>query len=85
MDSGLNVRRAVVMARKLRVEFEGALYHGISRGNYSARVFAEARTKHVFVSRLYEACKRSSWEAARVRSHEQSLPPRGGDAVGKPM
>lgn len=49
------------MARKLRVEFEGALYHVISRGNYRAPVFAEPRTKHAFVSRLYEACKRNSW------------------------
>jgi putative transposase len=50
------------MARKLRVEFEGALYHVISRGNYRAPIFAEAGTKHAFVSRLYEACKRSSWK-----------------------
>jgi REP element-mobilizing transposase RayT len=43
------------------VEFEGALYHVISRGNYRAPIFAGAWTKRAFVARLYEACQRSSW------------------------
>ena len=33
------------MARKLRVEFEGAVYHVIARGNYRADVFAERAEK----------------------------------------
>jgi REP element-mobilizing transposase RayT len=54
------------MARKLRVEFEGALYHVITRVNYRAPVFAEARTNHAFVSRLYEACKRTRGGCTRT-------------------
>ena len=29
------------MARKLRLQYEGAVYHVISRGNYRAYVFAQ--------------------------------------------
>ncbi len=28
------------MARKLRLEYEGAMYHVINRGNYRADIFA---------------------------------------------
>ena len=33
------------MPRKLRLEFEGAVYHVISRGNYRADVFGHESTK----------------------------------------
>jgi REP element-mobilizing transposase RayT len=36
------------MARKLRLEFPGAVYHVINRGNYRAYVFDDAETKLAF-------------------------------------
>ena len=36
------------MARKMRLEYPGAVYHVISRGNYRADVFAEVATKAAF-------------------------------------
>ncbi len=49
------------MARKLRLEFPGACYHVINRGNYRANVFQSEKTKAAFVSCLFEACVKSHW------------------------
>jgi REP element-mobilizing transposase RayT len=49
------------MARKLRLEFPGACYHVINRGNYRRDLFATARTKAAFVDCLFDACARSAW------------------------
>lgn len=49
------------MARKLRLEFPGACYHVINRGNYRQDVFATDGAKAAFESCLFEACEKSSW------------------------
>jgi len=49
------------MARKLRLEFPGACYHVINRGNYRAWVFREEKTKAAFEACLFEACARCQW------------------------
>ncbi len=49
------------MARKLRLEFPGACYHVINRGNYRADLFQTARTKAAFEACLLEACAKSGW------------------------
>ena len=49
------------MARKLRLEFPGACYHVINRGNYQANIFRADSTKAAFESCLFEACRKSSW------------------------
>ncbi len=49
------------MARRLRVEFEDAHYHVISRGNYRAHIFANKKTKAAFQACLFEACVRAGW------------------------
>ncbi len=49
------------MARKLRLEFEGASYHVISRGNYRADVFGADSTKAAFLKCLDEAAEKSGW------------------------
>ena len=49
------------MARKLRLEFPGAFYHVINRGNYRTWIFADAATRAAFESCLFEACERSDW------------------------
>ena len=47
------------MARKLRLEFPGALYHIINRGNYRQWMFAAASTRAAFEACLFEGCERS--------------------------
>jgi putative transposase len=49
------------MARKLRMEVEGAVYHVISRGNYRADVFRSDKTKEAFLKCLDEACTKAGW------------------------
>ena len=49
------------MARKLRIEFPGAVYHVINRGNYRSDVFAADSTKAAFETCLFEACEKSHW------------------------
>jgi putative transposase len=49
------------MARKLRVEFEGACYHALNRGNYRADVFAQDSTKKAFSQCVGEAFSKARW------------------------
>lgn len=49
------------MPRKLRLEFPGACYHVINRGNYRADIFATEGARVAFETCLFEACTRSGW------------------------
>jgi REP element-mobilizing transposase RayT len=50
------------MARKLRLEFPGAIYHVINRGNYRQWIFRTPGARHAFEACLFEACTRSAWQ-----------------------
>ena len=49
------------MARKLRIEYEGARYHVINRGNYRADIFASDGARAAFETCLWEACEKTGW------------------------
>lgn len=49
------------MPRKLRLEYPGACYHVINRGNYRAEVFGTEKTRAAFETCLGEACEKSGW------------------------
>ncbi len=49
------------MARKLRIQYAGALYHVINRGNYRADVFETDGAKEAFLDCLGEACEKTGW------------------------
>jgi len=49
------------MPRKLRLEYPGAIYHVINRGNYRAAIFATSGARTAFMSCLWEVCKKSGW------------------------
>lgn len=49
------------MARKLRLEFPGACYHVINRGNYRSDVFGTEGAKAAFEACLFAACAKSGW------------------------
>lgn len=49
------------MARKHRLEFPGAIYHVINRGNYRAWVFKEDGAKRSFETSLFAACAQYDW------------------------
>lgn len=50
------------MARKLRFQYAGALYHVINRGNYRADVFESEGAKEAFLGCLGEACEKTGWK-----------------------
>ncbi len=45
------------MARPLRVEYPGAFYHVISRGNYQEKIYKNDRDKEKFLEYLEKAVK----------------------------
>jgi len=49
------------MARKLRLEFPGACYHVINRGNYRSDLFTTEGAKMAFEACLFEVCAKSNW------------------------
>jgi REP element-mobilizing transposase RayT len=49
------------MARKLRLEYPGAMYHVLNRGNYRMDIFATQGAKQAFETCLFEACAKAHW------------------------
>jgi len=49
------------MPRKHRLEYPGAIYHIINRGNYRRPIFETDKTKKAFECCLFEACEKSAW------------------------
>lgn len=49
------------MARKLRLEYPGACYHVLNRGNYRGRIFESEKTRAAFEGCLLEVCEKSGW------------------------
>jgi putative transposase len=61
-----------LMARKLRIEFPGAIYHVINRGNYRTDVFRSAGEAKSFLAAVEEAVARWGWRLhawAVMRNH----------------
>ena len=51
----------VSMARPLRIEFPGALYHVTSRGNDRADIYLGDEDRQAFLDVLGEVCQRMQW------------------------
>jgi REP element-mobilizing transposase RayT len=49
------------MARPLRLESDGGIYHVLNRGNYRADIFRGAKTRAAFLKCLDEACGKTGW------------------------
>jgi len=50
------------MARKLRLEYPGAIYHVMSRGNRRGAIFKGDPDRHLFLDTLNEACQKTGWQ-----------------------
>ena len=51
----------VGMARGVRIEYPGAFYHVMARGNRRERIFRDDDDRRFFCERLGEACERTGW------------------------
>jgi len=50
------------MARKLRVEYSGAIYHVMNRGDRREAIFKDDGDRHRFIETLGEACGKTGWQ-----------------------
>lgn len=50
------------MPRKPRIEYPGAVYHVMSRGNHRQKVFREDNDCVLFLETLGEVCRRTGWK-----------------------
>ena len=49
------------MPRKTRIEYGGAVYHVLNRGNYRQKIFAVAGSAESFERTLFDCCSRFGW------------------------
>src|SRR5437867_962791 len=50
------------MARKLRVQYEGAIYHVMNRGDHREEIFRGDSDRELFLQTLGEACAKTEWQ-----------------------
>src|ERR1017187_253250 len=50
------------MARKLRVEYEGAIYHVMNRGDRREPIFKDDKDRLLFLETLGQACLKTDWQ-----------------------
>ncbi|MGA2556471.1 MAG: transposase [Verrucomicrobiota bacterium] len=50
------------MARKLRVEYPGAVYHVINRGDRREPIFQTGQDREMFLQTLAETCQKTGWQ-----------------------
>ena len=50
------------MARKVRVEYPGAIYHVINRGDRREEIFREDPDRERFLTTLGETCAKTGWQ-----------------------
>ena len=51
-----------LMARKVRVQYPGAIYHVMNRGDHSEAIFRDCRDPERFLDTLAEACGKTDWQ-----------------------
>ncbi len=50
------------MARRVRVQYPGAVYHVMNRGDHQERIFQDDDDRRQFLSTLAECCEKTGWQ-----------------------
>ena len=50
------------MPRKLRVQYPGAIYHLMNRGDRREKIFKDDDDRQRFLGTLGEACEKTGWQ-----------------------
>ncbi|HEV2394290.1 MAG TPA: transposase [Verrucomicrobiae bacterium] len=50
------------MARKLRLQYPGAIYHAMNRGDRREPIFLDDLDRHQFIDTLGQACEKTDWQ-----------------------
>ena len=53
---------ADIMPRPLRIEFAGAIYHLMNRGDRREPIFRDDQDRRRFLDTLGEACEKTGWQ-----------------------
>lgn len=51
-----------VMARQLRVQYAGAIYHVMNRGDRREAIFKDDKDHQIFLQTLAQACEKTGWQ-----------------------
>jgi hypothetical protein len=62
IDSRLSIVLYVGMPRKLRLEYSGAIYHVMSRGDRREKIYLDDVDRQDFIKTLAEACQKTNWQ-----------------------
>src|SRR6516225_2462275 len=54
--------RTTSMARKIRIQYPGAIYHIMNRGDHQERIFLDEQDRQRFLATLEEACEKTAWQ-----------------------
>ena len=66
-DRAVRIREKVSMPRKIRVEYPGAIYHVLSRGDRRDDIFLDDVDRQDFLKTLAEACQKTGWQVVNIR------------------
>ncbi len=50
------------MAHKLRIQYPGAIYHVMNRGDRREAIFLDQKDRKRFIETLGEACETTGWQ-----------------------
>ncbi len=50
------------MARKLRIQYPGAIYHVMNRGDRREAIFKDDADRRRFLETLTETCQKTGWQ-----------------------
>ena len=71
------------MPRKLRLEYAGAIYHVMNRGDRREKIFRGKQDREIFLRTLAEACEKTGWQVHAWCLNEQSFSPVYRNAPGE--
>jgi len=50
------------MARKLRIQYPGAIYHVMNRGDRREAIYEDDQDRHRFLETLNRTCEKTGWQ-----------------------
>ena len=56
------------MARKVRIQCPGAIYHVMNRGDHKERIFCDDQDRQQFLATLEEVCQKTAWQVHALPS-----------------
>ena len=60
------------MPRQVRIEYPGAIYHVMSRGNRRQDIYLSDVDRHDVLKTFAEACEKTAWHSSRRRSRART-------------